>query len=80
MTKWFNFICYAILIVVLFIVYQACYQFSYNGYGYPGYHGYHHHHHSFWYFHRHDSNYGASVRENSVNGSKFSRKGISGGK
>lgn len=80
MIKGFNAICYLILITVLVIVYFACFHFSYEGYGYPGYHGYHHHHHSHWYFYRHDYAYDTSVRENSVNGSKFSRKGINGGK
>jgi len=80
MIKGFNAICYLILITVLVIVYFACFHFSYEGYGYPGYHGYNHHYHSHWYFYRHDYAYDTSVRENSVNGSKFSRKGINGGK
>ncbi len=79
MTKFFNFICYIVLITILIFVYSACFHFSYEGYGYPGYRGYHHHHSS-WYFGRHDSAYDTSVRENSVSGSKFSRKGINGGK
>ena len=79
MIKGFNLICYLILIVVLTIIYFACFRFSYKGYGYPGYRGYHHHH-SHWYIVRHDYAYDTSVRENSVNGSRFSRKGISGGK
>ena len=77
--KFFNFICYISLIVVLVVVYFACFKFAYQGYGYPGYRGYHHHH-SFWYISRHDSYYSSSVRENSVNGSRFSQKGIHGGK
>lgn len=77
--KFFNFICYIVLIVVLVIVYFACFNYAYKGYGYPGYRGYHHHH-SFWYIGRHDSYYGSSVRENSVSGSRFSQKGIHGGK
>ncbi len=64
---------------VLILVYAACFSASYKGYGYPGYRGYHHHH-SYWYFGGHDSAYGSSVRENSVYGSRFSRKGINGGK
>ena len=79
MIKGFNAICYLILITVLVVIYFACFHFSYEGYGYPGYRGYHHHH-SRWYFSRHDYAYDTSVRENSVNGSRFSRKGISGGK
>ncbi len=74
-----NLICYIALIITLIIVYFACFKFSYKGYGYPGYRGYHHHH-SFWYWSTHDSYYGSSVRENSVSGSRFSQKGINGGK
>ncbi|MBR2525283.1 hypothetical protein IKE67_02335 [bacterium] len=77
--KFFNFLCYISLIIVLVIVYFACFKYSYQGYGYPGYRGYHHHH-SYWYIGRHDSYYGSSVRENSVSGSRFSQKGIHGGK
>ena len=77
--KFFNFLCYISLIIVLIIVYFACFKYSYQGYGYPGYRGYHHHH-SFWYIGIHDSYYGSSVRENSVSGSRFSQKGIHGGK
>ena len=77
--KFFNFLCYVSLIIVLVIVYFACFKYSYQGYGYPGYRGYHYHH-SFWYIGGHDSYYGSSVRENSVSGSRFSQKGIHGGK
>ena len=79
MIKGFNAICYLILITGLVVIYFACFHLSYEGYGYPGYRGYHHHH-SHWYFGRHDYAYDTSIRENSVNGSRFSRKGISGGK
>ena len=75
-----NIIYYLIFASALILVYAACFSAAYRGYGYPGYRGYHHHHHSSWYFGRHDSAYGSSVRENSVNGSRFSRKGINGGK
>ena len=71
---------YLMLIIVLAVIYFACFNFSFDGYGYPGYRGYSYHHHSFWYFGRHDYSYDASVRENSLSGSRFSRKGISGGK
>ena len=74
-----NLICYVALIITLIIVYFACFKFSHKGYGYPGYRGYHHHH-SVWYWSTHDSYYGSSVRENSVSGSRFSQKGINGGK
>ncbi len=77
--KSFNFICYIVLIVVLTLVYFACANYSYKGYGYPGYRGYHHRH-SYWYYGRYDHYYGSSVRENSVSGSRFSQKGIHGGK
>lgn len=77
--KFFNFICYTALIVTLVIVYSACRTYSAKGYGYPGYRGYHHHHSHFYYC-RYDHYYGSSVRENSVNGSRFSQKGIHGGK
>jgi hypothetical protein len=79
MTRLFNVICYITLIAVLTIIYFACFNLSYEGYGYPGHRGYHHHH-SHWYFCSHDYAYDTSVRENSVSGSKFSRKGINGGK
>lgn len=77
--KTLNLICYIALIITLIIVYFACYKLSYEGYGYPGYKGYHRHH-SYFYYARHDSYYGSSVRENSVSGSRFSQKGIHGGK
>ena len=75
-----NVIYYLIFAFALILVYAACFSAAYRGYGYPGYRGYHHHHQSFWYFGRHESAYGSSVRENSVYGSRFSRKGINGGK
>ena len=78
--KSFNFICYVLFIIVLVVVYYACFSYSYKGYGYPGDRGYHRHH-SFWYYSRYDHYYyGSSVRENSVSGSRFSQKGIHGGK
>lgn len=79
MTKFFNVICYILLIIVLTIVYFACFNVANKGYGYPGYRGYHHHH-SYWYIGGYDHYYGSSVRENSVSGSRFSQKGIHGGK
>lgn len=77
--KLFNLICYVALIITLVIVYFACGVYSQKGYGYPGYRGYHHHH-SHYYYSRYDHYYGSSVRENSVSGSRFSQKGIHGGK
>ena len=77
--KIFNTLCYLALICALSIIYITCFNLSYKGYGYPGYRGYHHRH-SFWYLGGHDYSYGSSVRENSVSGSHFSRKGINGGK
>lgn len=78
--KLFHLLCYSALTVVLVTVYFACFKFSNDGYGYPGYKGYHTGHHSHWYFYRHSYAYEPSVRENSVSGHKFSRKGINGGK
>ena len=72
--------CYILLILVLTITYFACFNDSFKGAGYPGHKGYHRGHHSFWYFGGHNYSYNPSVRENSVYGSGFSRKGISGGK
>lgn len=74
-----NLICYIALIAVLTIVYCACFKYSEKGYGYPGYRGYHHHH-SYWYVRRYDQSYGTSVRENSLSGSRYSQKGLHGGK
>ena len=77
--KNFEFIIYICLIVVLAIIYFSCFNASSKGYGYPGYRGYHHHH-SFWYYRGYDESFYPSNRENSVNGNKFSQRGLSGGK
>lgn len=70
------YICFA---VVLGILYLSCANYSDKGYGYPGYRGYHRHH-SFWYIRHHNHYYGASNRESSVSGNRYSRRGLSGGK
>lgn len=72
---------YLCVIVVLGIIYAECFNQAEKGYGYPGYGGYHRiHYHSFWYLRTHDEAYYASNRENSLNGNKFSQRGLSGGK
>ena len=79
--KTFEFLIYICLIIVLAIIYFACFNVAYKGYGYPGYRGYHHrHYHSFWYIRNYDESYYPSNRENSVNGNRFSQRGLSGGK
>lgn len=78
--KVFEIIIYICVAIVLTIIYFACFSAASKGYGYPGYHGYHRHHSSFWYFRGHDESYSPSNRENSVNGNRFSQRGLSGGK
>ena len=80
--KNFELIVYICVIVVLTTIYFACFNVSQKGYGYPGYRGYHHHHHysSWFYMRNYDESYYPSNRENSVNGNRFSQRGLSGGK
>lgn len=77
--KTFHFLCYITLSLTLIIVYSACFKYAKDGYGYPGYRGYHHCH-SHWYIRHYDQSMGSSVRENSLSGSRYSQKGINGGK
>lgn len=79
MTKIYQFICYVCLIGLLSVIYFACFNYAEAGYGYPGYRGFTHHH-SHFYYAGHDYNYNSSVRETSVGGHGFSKKGIHGGK
>lgn len=80
--KTFEIIIYICLIIVLAIIYFACFNIAQNGYGYPGYRGYHHHHHchSWWYRRNYDESYSPSNRENSLYGNRASQRGLSGGK
>lgn len=75
----FELIIYICLIVFLIILYHLLFGVAEKGYGYSGYRGYHHHH-SYWYYRGYDEGYYPSAREDSVNGSKFSKRGLSGGK
>lgn len=77
--KHFEYIVYICVFCILMLVYIACASYSYKGYGYPGYRGYHRHH-SYWYIRHYDNYYGASNRESSVSGNRYSRRGLSGGK
>lgn len=75
----YNTIIYIIVVAILTGIYFACFNVAKTGYGYPGYKGFHRHH-SFWYIRTHDESYDPSNRESSLNGNKFSRRGLSGGK
>lgn len=77
--KFNELIIYILVIILLTIIYFACFNVAASGYGYPGYRGYGHHH-SYWYYNNYDESYYPSNRENSVNGNKFSQRGLSGGK
>lgn len=79
MTKFSEIVIYVCLILVLGLIYHACFSVAETGYGYPGYRGYHHHH-SFWYVRNYDQSYYPSNREDSVNGNRYSKRGLSGGK
>ncbi len=79
MTKMTEYCAYAIIILMLVIIYFACFNVAERGYGYPGYRGYHRPH-SRWYTRHYDHNYGASVREKSLGGHNASGKGMHGGK
>ena len=79
MTRKYDFWIYITIIILLGILYIACFKAAERGYGYAGYRGYHHHH-SFWYYRGYDEGFYPSNRENSVNGNKFSQKGLQGGK
>lgn len=79
MTKRYDFLIYLIIILLLGIIYFACFNVAKKGYGYAGYRGYHHHH-SFWYTRGYDESFYPSNRETSTNGNKFSGRGLSGGK
>ncbi len=74
--KW---LIYLTVIIILTIIYFICFKESQNGYGFPGYRGYHRHH-SVWYFRGFEQSMYPSNRENSLNGNKFSQRGLSGGK
>lgn len=79
--KYFEIIIYICLIIVLAIIYFACFNIAQKGYGYPGYRGYHSHHsHSRWYIRDYDESYSPSNRENSLYGNRASQRGLSGGK
>ncbi|MBS4760164.1 MAG: hypothetical protein KHX03_05660 [Clostridium sp.] len=79
--KGFELIIYICLIIVLGVIYFACFNAAQKGYGYPGYGGYHRtHYHSWWYVRNYDESYYPSNRENSVGGNRFSQRGLSGGK
>ena len=79
MTKMYEILIYGIVIVILGGIYIACFSPAQRGYGYPGYRGYHRHH-SHWYIRHYDESFDPSVREDSVDGNKFSKRGLSGGK
>ena len=70
---------YILVIILLFIAYASIKPIALKGYGYPGHNGFHRHH-SHWYRCRHDYSRYPSTRENSLNGSRFSQRGLSGGK
>lgn len=70
---------YCIIILVLNIIYLSCFKYARDGYGYSGYRGFHHHH-SIWYIRNYEEGFYPSNREDSVNGNKFSKRGLSGGK
>lgn len=78
-TNKYEWVIYLVVIVILGIIYFASFNVAYTGYGYSGYRGYHRHH-SYWYHRDYDESYDPSVREDSVNGNKFSKRGLSGGK
>lgn len=77
--KTYELIIYLCTIIILTIIYFACFNVAESGYGYPGYRGYHYHH-SFWYYRGYDEGFYPSNRENSIDGNKFSQRGLSGGK
>ena len=70
---------YSITITVLTTIYLACFNPAYKGYGYSGYRGFHNHH-SIFYIRHYDEGFYPSNREDSVNGNRFSKRGLSGGK
>ena len=70
---------YILVILSLFTIYTSLKPIAASGYGYPGHKGFHRHH-SHWYFRKHDQAHYPSTRENSLNGSRFSQRGLSGGK
>ncbi len=75
---------YLILIAFLIGIFVFCWNTADYGYGYPGYKGYHNHRayhmYYFGYYGNYDRPSTASNRETSTGGSRFSKKGISGGK
>ncbi len=77
--KRYEYIVYICIIGILSILYFACGAYSSAGYGYPGYKGYHRPH-SIWYVRKYNHYYGASNRESSISGNRYSRRGLSGGK
>lgn len=79
MTKIYEIAVYIIVILMLGVIYFACFNVASTGYGYPGYRGYHRHH-SYWYIRHYDQNYGPSVREKSLGGHNASGRGMHGGK
>ncbi|MBQ7449940.1 hypothetical protein IJS77_00860 [bacterium] len=79
MIKMYEMITYAIVVIMLGVIYFACFNVAHTGYGYSGYKGYHRAH-SYWYIRHYDQNYGPSVREKSLGGHNASGKGMSGGK
>ena len=79
MTKFYENLIYIVVIILLGIIYFGCFNVAESGYGYAGYKGYHRHH-SYWYIRNYDESYNPSVREDSLNGNKFSKRGLSGGK
>ena len=77
--KVFYMVCYILLILFCMSLYMACGKMSARGYGYPGYGGFYRHHY-FYYTNSDLYYYGKSNRENSLSGSKYSQRGINGGK
>lgn len=74
---------YTIMGIFLIAIYFLCFNLAETGYGYPGYRGYTNHrayYIGYGYFGNYDVYRSPSNRETSSGGSRFSRKGINGGK
>ncbi len=72
-------IIYCTVIAILSVIYTGCFIYAEQGYGYSGYRGFHHHH-SFFYIRHYDESFSPSNREDSTGGSRFSKRGLNGGK
>lgn len=81
LSKTYEFLIYGAVSLILTLIYFACFNVAKSGYGYTGHGGYASGRGaSYWYNRNFDENRYPSNRENSVDGNRFSQRGLSGGK